>query len=95
MTAYVLADVEVTDPELFDTYRAGTAATVEQYGGAFAVRGGDVEVREGAWRPGRLVVLRFPDMDAARAWYDSEEYAAIKGIRLRAASASVMAVEGA
>ena len=67
MTAYVLADVEVTDPELFDTYRAGTAATVEQYGGAFAVRGGDVEVREGAWRPGRLVVLQFPDMDAARA----------------------------
>ena len=52
MTAYVLADVEVTDPELYETYRAGTAATVEQYGGAFAVRGGDVEVREAHGAPG-------------------------------------------
>ena len=94
MTAYVLADVEVTDPELFDTYRAGTAATVEQYGGSFAARGGDVEVREGAWRPGRLVVLQFPDMDTARAWYDSEEYAPLKALRQRAANSSVVMVEG-
>ena len=53
------------------------------------------ETLEGDWQPHRTVVLEFQDMAALKRWYDSEEYVAIKGIRLRAASASVMAVEGA
>ena len=94
MTAYVIADVNVTDPKLFEDYKKLVPATVEQYGGRFAVRGGEVEAKEGAWKPARLVVLEFPTMEQARKWYDSPEYAPALALRLRAATAKLIFVEG-
>jgi uncharacterized protein (DUF1330 family) len=95
MAAYVIADIEVTDAQLYDTYRAGTAATIEQYGGTFAVRGGAFEVLEGDWNPNRLIVIEFHNMDAAQAWYKSDEYAPLKALRQRAANSRLVMVEGA
>ena len=95
MAAYLIADVEVLDQEAYAAYGAQVPSTLEAYGGRFLVRGGASETLEGDWQPHRTVVLEFQDMAALKRWYDSEEYVAIKGIRLRAASASVMAVEGA
>ena len=94
MAAYVIAEVTVTDPVLYEDYRKLVPATVQKYGGRFAVRGGAVEVKEGSWAPARLVVLEFPSMEQARKWYHSPEYAPALAIRLKAANAKVVLVEG-
>ena len=94
MPAYVIADVNVTDPKLYEDYKKLVPATVEKYGGRFAVRGGKVDVKEGSWSPTRLVVLEFPSMEKARAWYDSPEYAPALALRLKAANAKLILVEG-
>ena len=74
MAAYIIVQVDVTDPETFETYRAQVPATLEPYGGEYIVRGGDMEVLEGEWAVPRVVVLKFPDMDAAKAWHASPGY---------------------
>lgn len=95
MAAYVIAEVNVTDPGLYDEYRKLVPATVQKYGGRFAVRGGAVESKEGGWAPKRIVVLEFPSMEQARAWYHSPEYAPALALRLKAANARLILVEGA
>jgi uncharacterized protein (DUF1330 family) len=94
MAAYVLVDVDVTDPERYDRYRHLAGPSVEQYGGRYLARGGASEVLEGDRVPNRLVVLAFPDADAARRWYHSPEYGAAKAIRDGAAIGSFILVEG-
>jgi uncharacterized protein (DUF1330 family) len=94
MPAYLIADVEVMDPAVFEEYRALVPSTVQQYGGRFLVRGGTVEVLEGERRPHRLVVLEFPSVEQARRWYDSEEYRRPKGIRFRSARTELFLAEG-
>ena len=95
MVAYVLVDVDVTDADRYDDYRALAAASVEQHGGRYLVRGGASEVLEGERQPHRLVVLEFPDADAARGWYHSVEYGEAKARRAGAATGSFILVEGA
>jgi uncharacterized protein (DUF1330 family) len=95
MAAYVIADITVQNAEVYAEYRKQVPATVEKYRGRFIVRGGAHEVLEGNWRPGRVVVIEFPDMAAARAWYGSPEYAPLLKMRLSAATGSVILVEGA
>lgn len=94
MAAYVIADVNVTDATLYDDYKKLVPATVEKYGGRFAVRGGAVDAKEGDWKPARLVVLEFPSMEQARRWYASPEYAPALALRLKAAKARLILVEG-
>ena len=93
--AYVIVNVDVTDPERYEEYKAGTPESVTSHGGRFVVRGGDVEVWEGDPQLlGRLVVLEFPDADAARGWYRSEGYQRLKAIRESASTADMIMVEG-
>ena len=94
MPAYVLVDVDVTDAGRYDEYRALAAASVEQHGGRYLVRGGASEVLEGERVPNRLVVLEFADADAARAWYHSAEYGEARATRAGAATGSFILVEG-
>ena len=94
MAAYVLVDIEVTDPAGFDEYRQRVPATLAAHEGRFLVRGGAHEVVEGSWRPRRLVVLEFPSLAQARRWYDSEEYREPKAMRLRTSKANIVFVEG-
>jgi uncharacterized protein (DUF1330 family) len=94
VSAYVLVDVEVTDTDRYDAYRPLAAASVERYGGRYLVRGGTAEVLEGDRVPRRLVVLEFPDADAARAWYHSAEYGEARATRAGAADGSFILVEG-
>jgi len=94
MAAYVIADVNVTDPKAYDEYRKMVPATIEKYGGRFLVRGGAFEVKEGGWNPVRVVVLEFPSMAQARQWYQSPEYAPALALRLKAANAKLILVEG-
>jgi uncharacterized protein (DUF1330 family) len=67
MPAYVIADADVQDPERYERYRAVSPDAIAAGGGRFIARGGEVVVLEGDWRPKRLVLLEFEDVEAARA----------------------------
>ena len=95
MPAYIIADVQVTDPEVYVGYTKLVPATVAAYGGKFVVRGGAAENLEGDWEPNRVVVLEFESVAQAKAWYNSEEYREPKGIRHGASHGKMIVVEGA
>ncbi len=95
MAAYVIADIQVTDPSSYDQYRPLAAASIARFGGRFAVRGGKIDLLEGGPEPERIVVIEFPDADAARRWYRSEEYQKALKIRQSASRGRVFLVEGA
>lgn len=85
MAAYILAEIgEIHDQATYDQYRAQTPGCIAKFGGRFIVRGGKTEAVEGDWRPGRLVVIEFPDMATAKKFYDSPEYRKILPLRLKA-----------
>ena len=81
MSAYVVVDLVVKDPEPYAEYRRLAPPTMVPFGGRYLARGGEAEVIEGPWTPRRMVILEFPDADAARAWYASEAYQKIVPIR--------------
>ena len=95
MPAYVIADVDVTNPAGYEPYRPLAAASIAQFGGRFIVRGGAAELLEGTPAPGRTVVIEFPDADTAKRWYFSDEYQQALKIRQANSTARVILVEGA
>jgi uncharacterized protein (DUF1330 family) len=92
--AYVIVDIDVTDPAAYDRYKVLAAPAVAQFGGSYIVRGGATEVLEGDRVPNRTVLIEFPDVDAARNWYHSPEYAAAREERAGAATGSLILAEG-
>ena len=94
MAGYIIVDVEVTDPEAYERYKASVPATLAAYGGKFLVRGGRVETLEGGWEPNRLVVLEFESAERAKDWWNSQEYAAPKRLRQSASVTKMIVVEG-
>lgn len=95
MAAYLIADVDVTDPDLYEVYKKELPATLAPFGARYVVRGGATEILEGDWNPARLVIIEFPDMARLKAWYGSPAYQPLIAIRQRAARARLLAVEGA
>jgi uncharacterized protein (DUF1330 family) len=95
MAAYLIADVEVTDPDLYEVYKKGLPATLAPFGARYVVRGGALEVLEGDWNPTRVVIIEFPDMARLKAWYESPAYRPLIALRQRSARARLLAVEGA
>ena len=94
MAAYVVLNIEVTDAARYPEYAKAAAPTVLQYGGRYLVRGGKAETLEGAVVPKRFVIIEFPSYERAKAWWDSEEYRAPKGIRQSASICDTLLVEG-
>lgn len=94
MAAYVLVEVEVTDPTTYEEYKQLTPASLAAYEGKFVVRGGAYETLEGDWKPNRMVVLEFPSVEQAKAWWNSPEYSKAKAIRQRAANTKMIVLEG-
>lgn len=94
MPAYVINDMVVTDPALFEEYKKLSPPTVAQYGGRFLARGGRTETLEGEWSPKRLVIIEFPSVAQARAWADSPEYAPARRLRQMASISNLIVVEG-
>lgn len=94
MAAYVIADVEIRDPETYETYKELTPATLAAYDGRFVVRGGTAETLEGDWKPRRIVVLEFPSLKRAKQWWSSTEYAGARSLRQQAAETRMIVVEG-
>ena len=95
MSAYVIGDIEVTDPAAYEEYRKQVPAVVAKYGGKFIVRGGKIDPKEGGWNPKRIVVVEFPSLAQAQKWYDSAEYAPLIKLRQKASRGKLILVEGA
>lgn len=94
MPAYMIVDVEVTDPEQYEKYKALAPAAIAKYGGRYLVRGGAHVTLEGGWRPNRVVMLEFPDVETAKRFYDSPEYREARALRANAANGNFVVVEG-
>jgi uncharacterized protein (DUF1330 family) len=94
MPAYVIANVDVTDPARYEDYKRMVPPTIAAFGGRFLARGGDVHVLEGAWTPRRLVIVEFPSLAQARAWWESAEYGPAKALRQATATSDLVIVEG-
>jgi uncharacterized protein (DUF1330 family) len=96
MAAFVISEVEILDETVADQYRALAAASIEEHGGRYLVRGATPDAVEGEVSPRRrLVVVEFPDMDVARRWYASDSYAEALALRDRALTRRLLFVEGA
>jgi uncharacterized protein (DUF1330 family) len=95
MAGYVIAEVEVIDPQGFEEYRQLVPASIEKYGGRYVARGGQTETLEGQWQPKRLVILQFDSVERAKQWWASEEYREAKAVRQRTAISNLVIVEGA
>jgi uncharacterized protein (DUF1330 family) len=96
MPAYVIGDVrDAWDAEALAEYRRRNTDAVAKHGGRFVIRGGEIELLEGEWDTRRIVVMEFPDVAAARAWWSSEDYEAIKPLRRGASDTNIILVEGA
>jgi uncharacterized protein (DUF1330 family) len=95
MPAYVIASVtDAWDSDKLAEYRRRNTDVVAAHGGRFIVRGGEHETLEGNWTPVRLVVIEFPDRAAARAWYESDDYAPLRELRRQASDTEIVLVEG-
>lgn len=94
MSAYVIVDIQITDPVGYEDYKKLTPATLTAYDGRFVVRGGSTETLEGDWPHGRIVVLEFPTVERAKEWWNSPEYAGPKVIRQRTSNTKMILVEG-
>ena len=95
MPAYLIADIEITNPEGYAAYRPLAAASVTKHGGRFIVRGGAIDALEGGWTPSRIVIIEFPSMDVAQKFYHSDDYQAALKVRLENSSGRVVIVDGA
>jgi uncharacterized protein (DUF1330 family) len=93
VSAYVLVEVDVENPDGYAEYRPSAFESVTKHGGRFLVRGGTTEVLEGEWMP-RIVVLEFDSLEAAHAWYYSDDYQAAAAVRQQHSRARMIAVEG-
>jgi uncharacterized protein (DUF1330 family) len=94
MSAYIIADVNVTNEEQMKAYRVWSTRAMQEHGAEVLVRGGKVEPLEGGWVPQRVVVLQFKDLAAARAYYDSQTYTHARKVREGAGVLRMFAVEG-
>ena len=92
---YLIAQIDVHDPETYAKYTAQTPGIAASYGGKFIVRAGQWECLEGDVKGPRMVMIEFPSYEKAKAWYNSDEYQAIVGIRQKASTGSAYIVEGA
>ena len=93
-SAYIIANVTVTDPVQYEQYKKWSSVAIQTHGAEVCVRGGTVEVLEGDWKPERLVVLKFPNMEAAHTFNSSQEYATARASRQGAAIMRMVVVEG-
>ena len=94
VSAYIIVEIEITDPVGYEEYKKLAGATVEKYGWKYIVRGGKTEVLEGNWKPKRIVVLEFPTIDRAKEWLNSPEYREPRKLRHATSKTNMILVEG-
>src|SRR5260221_10909771 len=95
MAAYVIGEIEVTDPATYEDYRKQVGAVVAKYGGKFIARGGQTQALEGGWSPKRLVILELGTMEQALKWYRSPRHSPLIQPPPKASRGKMVAIEGA
>ena len=95
MPAYLIADIDITNPDGYAGYRPMAAESVARHGGRFVARGGTIVPLEGGWDPKRVVIIEFPSLDAAKTFYHSDDYQAALKVRLANSTGRVIIVDGA
>lgn len=93
MAAYVIVDIDVTDPAGYEEYKKLAPASITAYGGKYLLRGGKVEIVEGNWPTKRFVMLEFENATRAKEWLDSPEYAPARQLRRQTANTNMIIVE--
>jgi uncharacterized protein (DUF1330 family) len=94
MPAYIIADMEIHDPEKAAEYRRRVEPLVAKHGGTYLARGGEIKVLDGEWAPKRIVILSFPDLATAEAFYNDPDYQPVKALRQAATTGSLIVTEG-
>lgn len=96
MAAFVIVDTAIENADEYEKYKALAKPIAEKYGGTYRARGGAMDILEtDLWTPTRMVIVEFPDMQAARAFTDSEEYAPVKPLRRDNARCTLFILDGA
>ena len=94
MNGYVIANIDVKNPEAYKKYVEGVVSTIKKFGGEYLVRAGEFKVMEGEWKHSRTVVIKFPNYEKALEWYSSEEYKPVKPIRLMNSVGNMIIIKG-
>jgi len=94
MAAYLISDIMVRGRAAFEIYRTRAAEAIHSHGGRYLTRLGEVQVLEGSGNPNMIVIVEFPNLEQARAWYRSPEYAFALEVRDTALSRNLIAVDG-
>jgi uncharacterized protein (DUF1330 family) len=94
MAAYLISDITVRDRAAFEIYRTRAADAIHTYGGRYLARLGEVQLLEGSWNPNMIVIVEFPNLEKARAWYRSPEYAFALEMHDKALSRDLILVDG-
>lgn len=93
--AYVIGQLDIHDPEAYEEYFAGFLPSFRRHGGELlATSNARTEILEGSWALPRTVVMRFPSVEDAKAWYSDPEYVDLAKIRRRTASTNLVVVDG-
>ena len=94
MAAYVIVQVDVKDPVRYEDYKAMVPPSIAKFGGRFLVRGGKTHTMEGDWSPKRFVMVEFPSVEQAKAWWASPEYRAARDLRQATSDSQLIIAEG-
>ena len=95
MSAFVIVDTKIENAEAYEEYKALAKPIAEKFGGVYRVRGGEMKVLEDdLWSPTRMVLIEFPDMASAEAFYAAAEYEPVRAIRRSNAQCSMVLVAG-
>lgn len=94
MPAYIIVEISIQNPVEYEDYKKLTPPSLVPFEGKFIVRGGKTETLEGDWDPERIVVLEFPTLEKAKAWWSSDQYAPAKALRNRTAKTRMILVPG-
>ena len=95
MSAFLIVDTKIENPGEYEEYKKLAKPIAEKYGGVYRARGGEMDIREtDLWTPTRMVIIEFPDMNSARAFVDSDEYAPVKPLRRNNAKCTLLILDG-
>lgn len=95
MAVYLVVDSDLTNPDLYESYKVRAKPLVEKYGGEYLARGGKLSIKEDTlWTPTRMVLIRFPSNEDAERFYQSDEYQEVLKISKQSARRTVFMLEG-
>jgi uncharacterized protein (DUF1330 family) len=98
MTAYLIAEHSITDPEKFEEYRVKVGPIIARHGGRYISKAGSlkqVEPDNAVWQPERVVIIEFPTKTALDAWYADPDYQPLIALRRQGARDMLLTLEGA